>query len=178
MNSLFSLLCLLILPTTVVAQRAELEFFSVSEGLSSPVVTDIVRDGQGYLWMGTPDGLNRFDGYEFRTFNQGPYSETRLSRGNISQLSVDQEGKLIIRYDATAGWFDRFDPNTFEVEQVQLINRDEVEGHPRTIATDRFGRIFIAYNAPTGIRVYEYTPSSLQLVIDAAGEFDRVAPSV
>ncbi|MEM8584822.1 MAG: triple tyrosine motif-containing protein [Bacteroidota bacterium] len=159
-------------------QRAEIEFFSVSEGLSSPVVTDIVRDEQGYLWMGTLDGLNRFDGYEFRTFNQGPYSETRLSRGNISQLSVDQEGKLIIRYEATATYFDRFDPDAFGVEQIPLSNRDDAEGHPRTIASDRFGRTFIAYNAPTGIQVYEYTPTSLQLVINAEGSFDRVAPSV
>ncbi|MEM6397892.1 MAG: two-component regulator propeller domain-containing protein [Bacteroidota bacterium] len=160
------------------AQRAELEFFTVNEGLSSPVVTDIVQDEQGYLWMGTLDGLNRFDGYAFRTFNQGPYSETQLSRGNISHLSIDQEGKLIISYEAAAGWFDRFDPNTFQVEQVQLLNRDEVEGHPRTIANDRFGRTFIAYNAPTGIQVYEYTPDSLLLVVDAAGTFERVAPSV
>src|SRR5882762_8561375 len=40
------------------------EKLTVSEGLSSNIITDLVQDDNGFLWIATPDGLNRFDGTE------------------------------------------------------------------------------------------------------------------
>ena len=165
-------------PAPSYAQEGELDFFAINQGLSSPVITDIIRDEQGYLWMGTLDGLNRFDGYQFRTFNQGPYSKTKLSRGNIEQLSLDLENKLIITYQNTPGYFDRFDPTTFSVERVSLLGRDEAEGHPKLIATDNRGRTFIVYKTAIGLDVYEYTPEELKPVIKTEQQLDWIATRV
>lgn len=179
-NSIHYLLVLLVylLPTSTNAQTGDLDFFTINQGLSSPVITDIIRDEQGYLWMGTLDGLNRFDGYQFRSFNQGPYSKTKLSRGNIDQLSLDQENKLVITYQNTTGYFDRFDPTTFSVERVQLLGRDEADGHPKLIATDNRGRTFIVYKTEMGLDIYEYTPEELKPVIQTQQRLDWIATRI
>jgi len=44
------------------------EHFSIEQGLSQSNVRCILQDRQGFLWLGTQDGLNRFDGYEFLVF--------------------------------------------------------------------------------------------------------------
>lgn len=60
------------------AARAETEY-SLADGLSQNSVLSMVRDDDGFLWLGTEDGLNRFDGYEFRVFR--PEGSSALAAG-------------------------------------------------------------------------------------------------
>ncbi len=60
------------------AQKRELlvKHYNISEGLSHNTVHCVVQDEKGFLWVGTEDGLNMFDGYSFTIFkkdNQNPY---------------------------------------------------------------------------------------------------------
>lgn len=67
---------LLILPGGLWAQTRDLRFshLSTAEGLSRSHVTCISQDEQGFMWIGTSNGLNRYDGYEFTvyTYHQSP----------------------------------------------------------------------------------------------------------
>lgn len=70
--------------------------FSSDDGLSSSWVTCILQDPQGYIWIGTGDGLNRYDGYNFEVFKSNPKDSTSLSSNFIYSLNIDSQGELWI----------------------------------------------------------------------------------
>ncbi len=92
---------------------------SIEEGLSQSVVTAIVQDQAGFLWLGTTDGLNRYDGYNFKVYRPNPTNPESLSDGWITALVADPDGSLWIgtsqgglnHYDPRAGTFTRYQNN-------------------------------------------------------------------
>src|SRR5688572_14674902 len=80
------------------AQYKPLRFknFGKEDGLSSTDITSIAQTPDGYLWIGTSDGLNRFDGYEFVVFRNDPLNANSLADNNITSLFVDKSGSLWI----------------------------------------------------------------------------------
>ena len=75
-------LCLsLVLPASLEAHSRNIRFnrISIAEGLSQVTVTAIVQDRRGFIWLGTQDGLNRFDGYNFSVYKHEPNDPTTLS---------------------------------------------------------------------------------------------------
>jgi ligand-binding sensor domain-containing protein len=65
---------LLWFPVVVTGQTviSESKIFTVKEGLSQSHINALLQDSRGFIWIGTEDGLDRFDGYEFITFNHQP----------------------------------------------------------------------------------------------------------
>lgn len=141
------------------------DFFTVNQGLSDRQITELHLDNEGFVWVGTRDGLNRFDGYNFLPFGQGPYSTGGLSLGEIEHIGRDLEGKFAIFYHDFYGYFDRFDPETFKTEQVEIVPSNGVEGFPRALAIDKLGRIFTATISREETTIYEYTPTGFTEVI-------------
>lgn len=68
----------------------------MADGLSSNMVTDMVQDGDGYLWIATVDGLNRYDGTEIRTFYAHPTEQHALPDNYISRLILIDSFHLAI----------------------------------------------------------------------------------
>lgn len=152
------------LTCTLEGQRFNFDFFTVNEGLSDRQITSLHLGAEGFVWVGTRDGLNRFDGYRFLQFGQGPYSSAGLSLGNITKIGSDIEGKFSIFYQDVHTYFDRFDPVSFAVEQVQLAPSSGILGFPRAFATDELGRIFAVTLSRQGTRLYEYTLKGFTLL--------------
>ncbi|MDX2430861.1 MAG: two-component regulator propeller domain-containing protein [Bacteroides sp.] len=92
-------------------QRSEVRFhhLSVEDGLSHSLVSSIVEDTLGFLWFGTQDGLNRYDGYSFKTYYRGS-TNRRPSDSWISRLYIDKKNQLWIQYSGAG--IERFDPQT------------------------------------------------------------------
>ncbi|MBW6458496.1 MAG: hypothetical protein K0B52_04955, partial [FCB group bacterium] len=65
---------------------------TTNDGLSQSNVTCITQDQSGFIWFGTFNGLNRYDGYNFRTFHYSDNMEQSLAHNFISDLAVDKEG--------------------------------------------------------------------------------------
>ena len=91
--------------------------YSLEEGLSQQAVNAIVQDADGFMWFGTEDGLNRFDGYEFRQLRHERGDNQTLPNGWISSLIAGEDGLWIatdgggvVFRDAQTGLWARFNP--------------------------------------------------------------------
>jgi len=69
---------------------------TIEDGLSQNAVFAILQDSKGFMWFGTSDGLNRYDGYSFTTYYHNPFDTTTLSANNISELFEDSRGLIWI----------------------------------------------------------------------------------
>ena len=92
------LLCVLFVADAGAQVSGNLSFkqLSVNEGLSHSDVTAMVQDSSGFLWLGTHNGLNKYDGHSVQIFKNNPTDSNSLSDNRISVLHAGQNGKLWI----------------------------------------------------------------------------------
>ncbi|MEL7160400.1 MAG: two-component regulator propeller domain-containing protein, partial [Bacteroidota bacterium] len=118
--------------------------FTSDDGLSENHVNCIHQDAKGFMWFGTFDGLNRFDGYEVVTYKPHPNDSTSISGILIYSLAEDRAGNLWV--GTTGNGLNRFDPNT---ETFLRIGEDEngEGGLPsneiRSLLVDRRNRLWV-----------------------------------
>nr|HQU70886.1 two-component regulator propeller domain-containing protein [Calditrichia bacterium] len=101
---------------------ASLQFVRVGpeEGLYQSSITTLFQDRTGFMWIGTTDGLGRFDGYEMRIFRHDPFDETAIAGNQIIQILEDHQGFLwlitggggVNRLNSTTGAASHFHPQS------------------------------------------------------------------
>ena len=79
---------------TIAQTVIEPEFLSVSEGVASPTVNDIIQDSYGILWIATSNGLQKYDGYSFNTFKYVPGVSSSLQDNYIWNLMEDPDHNI------------------------------------------------------------------------------------
>lgn len=75
-------------------KQTRYERLSTASGLSQSSVYKIIQDKQGFLWFATGDGLNRYDGHNFKIYRNDPSDPTTLSGSEIFTVAQDDEGNL------------------------------------------------------------------------------------
>jgi len=119
--------------------------YGVEEGLSQSTAMQIAQDKTGFLWIGTQDGLNRFDGYGFKVYKHVRGDAHSLSDNHVRALAADSDGALWIgtqagglnRYDAT---LDRFDSYLADPAQNNALANNLVTA----LILDRRGWLWVA----------------------------------
>lgn len=101
---------LLFLSITGVAQQNLWKPITIADGLSQGMVYDMMQDRQGFMWVATKDGLNRYDGYNFKVFTHNPYKEYSISGNTCTALLEDSEGRIWISTEKDG--LNLFDPHT------------------------------------------------------------------
>ncbi|MCP5062902.1 MAG: hypothetical protein GY936_10605 [Ignavibacteriae bacterium] len=95
----------------------------VKEGLSQSSVLSMFQDKKGYMWFGTANGLNRYDGYEFVVYTKTPGDTSSISDNEISTIFEDSEGYLWI--GTAIGVLNRFDPKTEQFKHFDIASSSD-----------------------------------------------------
>ncbi|MBI3162130.1 MAG: GAF domain-containing protein [Chloroflexi bacterium] len=122
------------LPNPIYSQNIRFEQIGLDEGLSQSVVNVILQDRMGFLWIGTEDGLNRYDGYTFKIYKPDADDPASLSDRWITSLAEDRQGYLWIgtrlgglnRYNPVTGTFKRYmhdnaEPDSLGNNQISAL---------------------------------------------------------
>ena len=72
------------------------ELISTTQGLSQGLINDILQDKDGFIWIATKGGLNRYDGYNFKIFTNDPQDAYSISSNFINSLLEDKKGRIWI----------------------------------------------------------------------------------
>lgn len=115
---------------------ARFRHIRIEDGLAQSSVQAIVQDAQGYLWFGTQDGLQRYDGYGFLTFRHDPSDPSSLSDNTIDALALGQDDALWI--GTSVGGLDRLDPLTHRFTHFANDPKD-----PASLAADQVSVLYI-----------------------------------
>jgi two-component system sensor histidine kinase ChiS len=120
----FSILLLLTFQV-IFAQINNQKFYQLTRnsGLSQSTVNCIAEDSVGYMWLGTNEGLNKFDGYRFTYYKYDPMNENSIGLGRVRTLFVDSKGRLWIGTDQSGLY-------------LYLAEKDNFIRYPRTLDKD------------------------------------------
>ncbi len=111
-GTLKALFIILFFPFIIFSQSPDIKFerIPVEQGLSHAKVFCILQDSNGFMWFGTEDGLNKYDGYKFTVYRHDPADSSTLSSNTIRDIYEDQSGTLWIA--TQSGGINRFNPET------------------------------------------------------------------
>jgi signal transduction histidine kinase/ligand-binding sensor domain-containing protein len=148
-----------------------IKHYSVNDGLSQSSVYHFLEDRNGYMWIGTGNGLNRFDGYEFRIFKNDLQEPGTISHSIIRTLHQAPDGKIWIGTDAGINVFDSGKNNFFRPPSV-LFSTNNVSCTILKTGADK------VYFYATGIGIAEYSVSnkSTRIIDKDDAEIHRLNP--
>jgi signal transduction histidine kinase/ligand-binding sensor domain-containing protein/ActR/RegA family two-component response regulator len=110
LNQLKIIAASLLLSLQVIGQRPQnLKFnhLDISDGLSQNNVICILQDSRGFMWFGTRDGLNKYDGYEITVYRNDPANSSSISNNFISDILEDAKGRIWVA--TRGGGLNRYD---------------------------------------------------------------------
>ena len=108
--------------------------YTTAQGLSQSTARAIAQDRTGFIWIGTQDGLNRFDGYEFHVYKTDRDDPWSLSQNHVWALAADADGSLWV--GTQAGGLNHYDPtlDRFTVFRAK-------SGDPHAIGSNQCNRL-------------------------------------
>lgn len=130
------------------AQRHNFHFqrLGIDDGLSQSTVLSILQDRKGFMWFGTANGLNRYDGYSLTIYKHNPMDSTSLSNDWIGSLYEDIDGILWI---GTNEGLNRFDANHDDFTHYRFDPGDSTSiggNFVTAIVQDQYGILWIGTN--------------------------------
>ncbi len=105
------------------------------EGLSNSMVSSILRDSRGYVWLGTGYGLNRYDGYRIRTYFSYDKDTTSLRNNRVDEIQEGYGGRLWLKQGMN---YSVYDPMTEKVDRTpsRWLNQQGIVGSIESLHLD------------------------------------------
>lgn len=172
MPGIVRLLLGLLVCSNLLAQPLPLQPLTVSDGLSQGFVTALHQDKNGFLWIGTSDGLNRYDGYTIKRFSTQPFNQYSFSdNAEITAILEDEQGLLWI---GTSSTLYLFDPATEFFYNLKALWKNQLEPGTLQLLRAGTGQLLLM---PNPREVYQLTfPSDLaqRLRTDPKAGLERI----
>lgn len=138
------------------------QHYSVDDGLSQNTVMAITQDHKGFMWFGTWDGLNKFDGYQFTVYKSYPGDNSQITTNRIDFIKEDQAGYI---------WFQTYDDrfHRFDPRLEKFISLPGKAIH--TISQGKYSEYFLETN-PGEIWMVSATNGIIRAIPDQAGNLN------
>jgi signal transduction histidine kinase/ligand-binding sensor domain-containing protein len=140
-------------------RQIPLEYFGTKDGLSQGLISAMAQDSDGYIWIGTKDGLNRYDGYTFKIYHH-QLGDSSSVANYITSLYVDEANRLWVGTESQGVYlFDRPRETFIHMEHSPRVSgslRGQSIGY--NIWGDRQGHVMVAMNGVQGVDVITTTP--------------------
>ncbi len=178
MKNLYHTLLLIITPCLLFSQNKNLKFehIETDAGLSQSNVLTILQDSRGFMWFGTRDGLNKYDGYKFTVYKNDPKDKYSLSNNDVPAVIESADGDLWIA--TWGGGINRFNrtKNIFISYKHDDKNANSIAGNYITsLKEDTRGNLWIGTESggldmldkKKGIFIhYKFNPSDTHSISD------------
>jgi ligand-binding sensor domain-containing protein/two-component sensor histidine kinase len=136
-------LVLFIFAINGLSQKINFKHLSIQDGLSQSTINCIFQDSRGFMWFGTQDGLNKYDGYNFTVYKKNPADTNSISHNWIWDIFEDIHENLWI---ATWNGLTKFNPATNQFFRFfpDSNNANSISGaRPSSICHDNEGNLWI-----------------------------------
>ncbi len=165
-NHILFIICALLAFGSVKAQAVKFRSIGTEQGLSVGFVQCVIQDHKGFMWFGTQDGLNKYDGYEMAIFRNNPKEKNCISNNDI--FCIYEDNKRTLWIGTNGGGLEEYDPvlNKFTHHQNKKGDKNSLGNNTvRCIYQDEQGVIWVGtdlglskYEPKTGkFTNYEYT---------------------
>jgi signal transduction histidine kinase/ligand-binding sensor domain-containing protein/AraC-like DNA-binding protein len=139
-------------------QSINFKHLTINEGLSQNTVYCTFQDKKGFIWVGTEDGLNRFDGVDWLIFKHELSNKHSLSNNQVNDIVQADDGKLII---ATADGLNIYDPAKDVFNRVNLhTSKDQINEFVSSVFRDSKGRFWIG--SRDGLKLMNQQKTAIQ----------------
>lgn len=131
-KAFFAAFIILALPWTAWAKDYRFTHIEAENGLSNNRINSIFKDRDGFLWIGTAAGLNRYDGHHIKTYRQIPGDSTSLAHNYVYDIHQDPRGYIWIQAGDS---YSKYDPltDTFDNNPVATFREMGVSGIPSSL---------------------------------------------
>ena len=157
MKTSYYLFLLLMIPFLGFSQNKHLKFehLQTDAGLSQSNVISILQDSRGFMWFGTRDGLNKYDGYKFTVYKNEPKNKNSISNSYIPDIIESSNGNLwVATWGGGLNLFDR-EKGTFFSYKHDAKNQNSISGNFITaLKEDSKGNLWIGTEA-AGLDMYD-----------------------
>jgi ligand-binding sensor domain-containing protein len=143
-KKLYSLFLLLLLPISIHALIPDIKFrrLDTRDGLSNSQVNCVYRDSRGFVWMGTAYGLNRYDGYRFKTFYSNKRDTTSMRDNYTDEIMEAYDGKLWLKQGMNYCVYDPI-KESFERNVSRILSEYGITGGVERLYVDCKQRFWV-----------------------------------
>src|SRR5580698_675873 len=150
---------------TLELKNYAIKVYTTNDGLPSNSTTSAITDEKGFLWVGTQNGLCRFDGYSFKTFVNIPGDTTSLTNNYVNALIMDKSGRIWV---GTLDGLNLLDPVTEKF--TRFSHHDE---NPRSLSNNKVWSLL----ADRDNNIWVGTDDGFDKFVENSRDFDVYQPN-
>ncbi len=144
------LLILLLFPILLLAEPFTIKRLGMEQGLSNSYIVGITQDREGYMWVATESGLNRFDGQNFRVYRKNVTPFTSINSNELNKVLADRDENII--WIATQ----RTGLNAFDTKTGKFTYYTHIPNNPSSVITNDITNLARASDGNLWVSTYHF----------------------